>query len=256
MKEEGCPNPTFEIGTDSITCTLPAHPRHRIVRELQEIQDKIILAKLDEAKQQSLNLLETDLYNFRTLDLYCEIIAKQKRPQELYHFISSKNLDFYALNPNTLINIAEILTSQRDDRNYEVLANRILSIALSGKIEESQVVKAAVNLKKVGEPESVIKFIGESLAKYPALTTNATLYEKRATSKMDLAKTCINAARDFKSTPKTRARAWEMSRQLLGEAENDLSNALELTDNSNEKFFIESHINFLERMKITAQKPS
>jgi predicted HTH transcriptional regulator len=28
MKEEGCPKPIFEIETDSITCILPAHPRH------------------------------------------------------------------------------------------------------------------------------------------------------------------------------------------------------------------------------------
>ncbi|NJL77502.1 MAG: hypothetical protein HC892_23145, partial [Saprospiraceae bacterium] len=90
MKEEGCPDPSFEIETDSITCILPAHPRHRMVRELQEIQDKIILGRLDEAKEQTFNLLETDLYNFRTLDLYCEIIAKQKRPQELYHLYHLK----------------------------------------------------------------------------------------------------------------------------------------------------------------------
>jgi predicted HTH transcriptional regulator len=255
MKEEGCPNPSFEIGTDSITCILPAHPRHRIVRELQEIQDKIILGRLDEAKEQTLNLLETDLYNFRTLDLYCEVIAKQKRPHELYHFISSKNLDFYALNPNTLINIAEILSSQRDDKNYEVLANRILSVALSGKIEENQVVKAVVNLKKVSEPDNVIRFIGEAFSKYPSLANNATLFEKRATAKMDLAKICINTGRDFKSTPKTKARAWEMCRQLLGEAEKDLSKALEFVDNPNERFFIESHIDFLEKMKKTSQKP-
>ena len=112
-----------------------------------------------------------------------------------------------------------------------------------------------VNLKKVGEPESVIKFIGDSLVKYPTLATNATLFEKRATSKMDLAKICINTGRDIKSNPKTKARAWEMCRQLLGEAENDLSTALELVDNPNEKFFIESHISLLEKLKKTAQKP-
>jgi hypothetical protein len=255
MKEEGCPTPTFEIGTDSITCVLPAHPRHRIVRELQEIQDKIILGKLDEAKQQTLSLLDTDLYNFRTLDLYCEIVAKQKRPQEIYDFIRNRNLDFYALNPNTLINIAEILTFQREDKHYELLANRILSIALSGRIEESQVVKAVVNLKKVGEPAEVIKFIGEAFLKYPSLTNNATLYEKRATAKMDLAKKCIRTGRDAKSNPKTKARAWELCRQLLEEAEKDLSRALDLVDNPSEKFFIESHISFLEKMKKASQKP-
>ena len=50
MKEEGCPEPIFEIEAENVTCILPAHPRHRTIREIQEIQDKIILEKLDEAK--------------------------------------------------------------------------------------------------------------------------------------------------------------------------------------------------------------
>ena len=33
----------FEIEPESLTCILPAHPRHQIIRELQEIQDKVIL---------------------------------------------------------------------------------------------------------------------------------------------------------------------------------------------------------------------
>lgn len=43
MREEGCPEPIFEIEPESLTCILPAHPRHQIIRELQEIQDKVIL---------------------------------------------------------------------------------------------------------------------------------------------------------------------------------------------------------------------
>jgi predicted HTH transcriptional regulator len=31
MKEEGCPAPIFEIGTESLTCILPAHPRHQLL---------------------------------------------------------------------------------------------------------------------------------------------------------------------------------------------------------------------------------
>jgi predicted HTH transcriptional regulator len=34
MKEEGCPEPIFEIGSENLTCILPAHPRHQIIREL------------------------------------------------------------------------------------------------------------------------------------------------------------------------------------------------------------------------------
>ena len=33
MQEEGCPKPIFEIGTESVTCILPANPRHLLVRE-------------------------------------------------------------------------------------------------------------------------------------------------------------------------------------------------------------------------------
>ncbi len=40
MREEGCPEPIFEIETESVTCILPAHPRHQIIREPEEIQDK------------------------------------------------------------------------------------------------------------------------------------------------------------------------------------------------------------------------
>ncbi|MFO5439931.1 MAG: ATP-binding protein, partial [Dolichospermum sp.] len=87
MREEGCPEPIFEIEPESLTCILPAHPRHQIIRELQEIQDKVILQKYQEAKTQVLTLLEKDLYNFRSLDLYCEVIAKLKLPHELYNFL-------------------------------------------------------------------------------------------------------------------------------------------------------------------------
>jgi predicted HTH transcriptional regulator len=39
MKEENCPAPIFEIGTDSVTCILPAHPRHRTIREIQKLAE-------------------------------------------------------------------------------------------------------------------------------------------------------------------------------------------------------------------------
>jgi predicted HTH transcriptional regulator len=37
MKEEGCPAPVFEIETESLTCILPAHPRHRLIAARQDI---------------------------------------------------------------------------------------------------------------------------------------------------------------------------------------------------------------------------
>ncbi|KAA6320429.1 hypothetical protein EZS27_029802 [termite gut metagenome] len=201
-------------------------------------------------------LLETDLYNFRTLDLYCEIIGKQRKPQELFNFLRQTNMDYNAINSNTLINIAEILSSVRENSQYQILANKILSIALSGQIEESQIAKAVVNLKKVGEPEEVIKFVSEAIVKYPNLSSSSTLLEKRATARMDMAKKCIDTGKDVKSNPKTKARAWEMCRQFLEEAERDLNKASDYADDPNEKFFIENDMNFLERMKKNSAKPT
>ena len=255
MKEEGCPDPIFEIESESVTCILPAHPRHQIIRELQEIQDKIILENYREAKNQVLDLLERDLYNFRSLDLYCEIISKLRTPFELYDFIKRKKIDFYSINPNTLINMAEIIANDKDNIQFQNMANDMLSIALSGRLEESQIAKAVVNLKKIGEPQAVIKFINESISNYPNLIHNPTLLEKRATAKMDRAKKCISTGQHQKSDPKTRARAWEMCRQLLSEAERDLNLALDNVENSNEKFYIQNDIEFLDKMKRISQKP-
>ena len=256
MREEGCPDPIFEIETDSVTCILPAHPRHRIIREIQSIQDKIILGKLDDAKEQVLQLLETDLYNFRTLDLYCEILGKQKNTQELYDFLIEKKIDYKVVNSNTLLTMVDILTLTESKENYQKLAEDILTVALDGKIEESQVEKAVINLKKMGEPEKVIQFIDDILLKHPNFKTNSKLLEKRATSKMDLAKKCIDAARDKKSYFKTKARAWDMCRQYLDDAEKDLKDALNYADAPNEKFFIEENdMKFLDKMKEIAKKP-
>ena len=85
------PEPIFEIESENVNCILPAHPRHRTIREIQEIQDKIILEKLEEAKEQSFKIdRKKDLYNFRALDLYCEIISKQKRAQGIVRFFLQK----------------------------------------------------------------------------------------------------------------------------------------------------------------------
>ena len=257
MKEEGCPEPIFDIETESVTCILPAHPRHQIIREQQEIQDMIILEKYHEAKEQTKKLLDKDLYNFRSLDLFCEILSKLKSPNDLFEFITKNNIDFYSVNSSTLINFAELLSSLngKEHKQSVSLANRALSIALSGKVEESQIVKAVINLKKVGEPEDVIKFVSDAILKYPRLTQNSTLLQKRATAKMDEAKKCINTAKDHKSNPRTKARAWEMCRQLLSEAERDLILALDNSDYSSEKEFIQKDIEFLEKMKKTSKKP-
>jgi len=254
MKEEGCPEPHFEIENESVTCILPAHPRHQLIRELQEIQDKIVLGRYNEANEQVKELLKKDLYNFRTLDLFCEITNKLKTQIELYNLLIDNKIDLYSLNSDTLINIAETLLSNNDNKNYQLLSNKALTTAFSGKLEESSIVKAVISLKKIGEPEEVVKYVSEALVKFPNLNNNSTILEKRATAKMDLAKKCINTANDRLISPKTKERAMVKYRELLEEAEQDLFKAIDNVDNSYEKDFIEKDINFLNSMKKISKK--
>ncbi|MBK8655641.1 MAG: hypothetical protein IPN20_17415, partial [Haliscomenobacter sp.] len=195
MKEEGCPDPVFELGTESVTCVLPAHPRHQLIKEIQEIQDKIILENYREAKQQVLSLLGQDVYNFRALDLLAEISVKLKDPIGFYEFLKKYNLDLNSINSSTLINIIDALSLEKDNNDIQVFTSKILEIATSGKLEENQIVRAAISLKKLADPDEVIRFINESIIKYPKLRSHSTLLEKRATAKMDLAKRCINTGR-------------------------------------------------------------
>lgn len=255
MKDEGCPPPNFEIEPESITCILPAHPRHQIIKDIQGIQDKIILEKYEEAKTEILRLLELDMYNFRVLDLYCEIGVKLNEQVDILHFIEKNKIKLGDINPNTLVTIADTLLQIKDNKEAGKVANTALNIAFQGKLEENSLIKAVISLKKVGEPDEVIALINEAIRRNTNLAHNATLLEKRATSKMDLAKTCINTANAKDSSPRTKARAWEKCRELLNEAESDLTKAMQASEHSVERYYIEKDIQFLQRMKKNAEKP-
>lgn len=79
MKDEGCPPPTFELGPGSITCILPAHPRHQILREIGDVENKIILRNYRGASEKLEEILGKDPYNFsawEVLDKYLHEAGK------------------------------------------------------------------------------------------------------------------------------------------------------------------------------------
>ncbi len=57
MKNEGCPQPSFDANEDRVTCVLPAHPRHALMRasagkfELTEVR-RLILAMFELGQEQ------------------------------------------------------------------------------------------------------------------------------------------------------------------------------------------------------------
>jgi predicted HTH transcriptional regulator len=133
MKEEGCPDPTFEIGTDSITCILAANPRHLLIRALQEVRDKMNVGKLEEAKAQVLHLLDADPYNARALEVYAGVIGQLQSHEELYDYIKKKELNFDYLETNTLMRLAMIFAHKEEKKEHQDLANDMLDIVAARK---------------------------------------------------------------------------------------------------------------------------
>lgn len=79
MKAAGNPEPEFKFGEDTVTCILPAHPRHRIVREIAELKDLILYEKYDKAENKALEILTLDPKNATTTELLSGIRRKRNK---------------------------------------------------------------------------------------------------------------------------------------------------------------------------------
>jgi hypothetical protein len=254
MKEEGCPDPKFDIEEESLTCILPAHPRHTLIKTLHEIENEIIIGKVDEASNKLTEILKQDPLNFRAIDLLCEISNIQKKPESLLDFIENSKIDLNKLNPSTLINIGEIIAQIKNNPRISDIGNIISRHATNASLEERDIEKAVIALKKLQKNEDLIDYVKRIFNDKPSLANNIILLENRARATIDIAKICIETARNRESSPKIKAKAWERARVYLDDAERDLVNAL---DNANtiDKDYINRDLDFLHKMKRIAQKP-
>ncbi|MEW5804162.1 MAG: ATP-binding protein [bacterium] len=256
MREEGCPNPIFELETESVICILPAHPRHQIMREIHDIENKIVIGNYVEAFSRIMEILKEDPYNFRVLDLFCEVNNLQNTQEKVYHFINENKIEIEKINPNSLINIAETLSFVKNNSEISEFANKILSVASLGQLEEKLILRLAINLKRLGKDEQVIEFLDTIFKTQPYLSKNSSLLEERARARMNLAKICINTGWNRKYSAKMRAKGWEECRKYLKDAESDLNLAFQNVQNPIEKDYILQDLTFLRKMKEKSQKPS
>lgn len=255
MKEEGCPDPKFEIEEESVTCILPAHPRHTLIKNLHDIENDIIIGKHEDATRRILDILSLDEYNFRAIDLLCEISNVKKDPNLILDFITSSNIELERLNASTLINIADVIAQIKNNPKVSQIATVISKHATIASLEEKEIEKAVIALKKLHKNEDLIDYVKRIFIEKPALSKNIVLLENRARATMDLAKICIDTGRNYESSPKIKAKAWERARVYLDDAERDLMMALDHTNSSVEKDYLERDLDFLHKMKRLAQRP-
>lgn len=76
MKQLGSPAPRFDIEEEAVTCVLPAHPRHELMRHVAEIERLIIQQDYDEAQGKLKPLLDQQPTNRRLLE-FLRIIQHQ-----------------------------------------------------------------------------------------------------------------------------------------------------------------------------------
>ena len=254
MREEGCPDPSFIIEAERITCVLPAHPRHAMLRDIQAIENKVIIGRFDEAQIQLLALLKLDPSNFRALELLCQVSAATKDVRGLLEILDAHFDEIQNTSASTLLTISETLLSLRDGVETRLVASRLNVIASGRNLEANELRRAVVNLRKLGDDYKALDLIEAMFSRDVSLRRSAPLLQLAGKARIDLAKKCIETARNRDTAREMRTRAWDLCREYLSDAERNLNSALEFSSEI-EREYIERDMEFLAHMRQLSQKP-
>jgi hypothetical protein len=256
MTEEGCPPPVFDVEPESVTCILPAHPRHAELRELKRIENELVLGNVERAEAAARALLEKDPFHQRALELYAEIARSLRRPELLWELWKQHHLEVGRLGPLTKLILAETLaTVVSPSDEILTLTRALLEDASRGRQEEADARRVAVSLRKLGDDEGALAYLDRLFAEVPAFERSAGLLQIRGKAKIGLAKRCTETARNRNFPSQRRARAWERAREYLVDAERDLSAALEGTTSVVERSYIEDDLQFAAHLRERTKKP-
>jgi predicted HTH transcriptional regulator len=245
MKEEGCPNPIFQVDDDSVTCVLPAHPRHRVMRQISEAESDVVIRDYTAAYKKLLPILENDIYNYRALELFCEVNNLLDTPIQVFNLISSKNIDFTQIRSNTLVVISESFSLIRNNKPAENLSRQLLEVALKGKLEEKQLLRVAYTLKKIGDDKAVVSFVEQTIHQYPNLSHNAFLLDQKGRALIDLAKRCEQSYHEQQNV-KLKNKAKDEFERYISEAQKVLNLAYEHSENVVDKDYIQKALWYID----------
>ncbi len=230
MKEEGCPAPKFDLTATSVLCTMPAHPRHALMRQLQQAERAVLLGNYESAIEQLTELLNKDPFNFRVAELFCETHRAAGSSAEVLSFITRYKHQLDRFPPMAQLQIAESLLSVPDPQQQEAtnLAKRLIRLATQSGVEEKAVHRLVLGLLSRQQSQDALDIIDRSLTDHPSWNDLATFRRLRGQALLDLALQCTQAAGDPKLTARLKRRAWDQCQEYLDEAERELRTALEL----------------------------
>lgn len=227
-----------------------------MLRELQAIENKIIIGRNDEAMDQLERLLDNDPNNFRALELFCQVSVATGSARRLLslvirHLEAIQNTN----NASTLLTISEALLTVEDDQEAYRIAATLNAMASNRHLETTEIRRAVINLRKLKEDDKALELVEKMFIKEPSLKRNASLLQLAGKAQIELAKKCIEKARD-RDTPKDmKFRAWDLCRKYLSDADRSLHSALEFA-NDFEREYLERDLEFLIHMQQISQKPT
>ncbi|MGI4939615.1 MAG: ATP-binding protein [Janthinobacterium lividum] len=250
MREEGCPPPALEPEDERVVCTLPAHPRHSLLREFRKIERAIALDDLPAAQEQVLRLLERDPLNFRALQLFAEVQHALRDPDLVFHVLSAPEMRIEHLPSSVLIELSDALGSTTDVKDtYRQLSARLLSFAARGQLEERELRRVAVAMLRNKNEQDCLDLIERNLKNHPEWLESASLLQLRGDAFLGLAKRCRTSAMKRHKAVATKERIWKEFRAYLAAAEKDLRDARDKSVDSSLNRIIATNLSYLSDLR-------
>ncbi len=255
MQQLGSPTPRFDLEEFAVTCILPAHPRHEMLRHVAEVERLLIQQDFEAAEARLTPLIEQQPTVPRLLELLSQIATAQKRTERIGDWIRRHDINPQDLPASTIFLMADALkeSASVEDKNLE---KNWIDVVSNRQLQGDEVKRAALALRKMGRDDDAVRLITNLISRTAnTLTIPAMLYDIRARAKIDLAKRCMDTGKSRQVDKNLKAKAWEQCRRYLEEAELDIVKAVESEPNSREREFYEKDLEFVRSLKAQSQKP-
>ena len=224
MREHGCPPPRFEIEADSMTCILPAHPRHAWIRELNLGRSELALGQVEAARQRALALLDKDPLNAIGVELLADVTRTAREP-ELVRAYATRNADLLGrISAGALLALAAALQEFGAPGDH-ALVRRLLRLASESRLAVAEFRHLVVALRRAGDDQGAIEQLDRAFAEHPELREQPALLDLRAKSAMELGKRCRDTLRKRGISRAVRDEAWVLLQRYLRSAREDLESA-------------------------------
>ena len=250
MKAGGCPAPIFRVGEVSVTCALPAHPRHGLMRALMDAERALLMRDFETAEQRLLPLLTADPYNYRTLGLFCDLCVLSGQPEKLWELMESLHLDVTRFNAATQIAVAEALASAggRENAKMQAAIDRLFELASDGYLQETDAQRLVASERRRGKHKQAIELLDRLWTQNPALRESSPLLRHRGEALIDLAKGC-GAIIHKAASPEVKTHARDELRGLLAQAEQDLTRALQQAKTASDREGVQRGLELIGKLR-------